>query len=163
MTFRELCERAKGRLRLMIDTKEPSHPPAFYQEMEAAMRDNGLLATAYFIGTEESRQWFKAKAPISATSQQLKQLAGAGEPVGERYFLFEWGNMSEDSVRWALANHVPVVPSINTFHYRNRDAIQTGLADIARLRSLGVREFQIDSVYDPAFTQPAAVSAAREP
>jgi glycerophosphoryl diester phosphodiesterase len=148
MTFRELCERAKGRLRLMIDTKEPSHPPAFYREMESAMRANGLLDTAYFIGTEESRQWFQGKARISATSSELKALASKGEAVSNKYFLFEWGSMTPDSVAWAQARGIPVVPSINTFHYGARDPIALGTADIGKLFQLGVTEFQIDSVYD---------------
>jgi hypothetical protein len=148
MTFRELCERAKGRLQLMVDTKEPSHPEAFYREMENAMRANGLLDNAYFIGTEESRRWFRGKARISATYPELRQHAAAGQAVGKLYFLFEWGTMSRESVDWAFANKVPVVPSINTFHYRGNDPAGRGHADLVRLRGWGVREFQIDSVYD---------------
>jgi hypothetical protein len=151
MTFRELCERAKGRVRLMVDTKEPSHPESFYAEMESAMRDNGLLESAYFIGTEESRTRFKGKARVAATGAQLRVLAAQGEPVGKRFFLFEWGNMGEDTVRWAQSQGIPVVPSINTFHYANNRPMERGSADIARLRKLGVSEFQIDSVYDLSF------------
>ncbi len=151
MTFRELCERAKGRLRLMIDTKEPSHSDAFYREMESAMRDNGLLESAYFIGTLEARRWFSGKARISATAEQLRLLAASGEPVSDRYFLFEWGNMTRESVEWAMSRGVPVVPSINTFHYRGDDPIGRGSADIRKLRAWGVTEFQIDSVYESAF------------
>jgi glycerophosphoryl diester phosphodiesterase len=151
MTFRELCERVKGRLRLMIDTKEPSHPPVFYREMESALRDNGLLETAYFIGTEESRKWFRDKARISATGKELRERLAAGEPVGKRYFLFEWGNMTEETVRFAQKHGIPVVPSINTFHYRGDQPLERGLADIRKLMGWGVTEFQIDSVYDGAF------------
>ncbi|MEZ5402606.1 MAG: glycerophosphodiester phosphodiesterase family protein [Bryobacteraceae bacterium] len=153
MTFRELCERAKGRLRLMIDTKEPAHTDAFYREMESAMRSNGLLDAAYFIGTEESRRWFAGKARISATAEELRKLHAAGKPVERAYFLFEWGTMTRESVEWCQARAIPVVPSINTFHYRGDRPIERGKADIERLRSWGVTEFQIDSVYDPVLTR----------
>jgi glycerophosphoryl diester phosphodiesterase len=147
MTFREVCERAKGRLRLMIDTKLPEHSDAFYLEMESALRDNGLLESAYIIGTEESRARLKGKARISARGDELRVLAGKGETLNH-YFVFEWGNMSEETVRWAQARAVPVVPSINTFHYGEEDPMKRGEQDIRRLRKLGVTEFQIDSVYD---------------
>jgi glycerophosphoryl diester phosphodiesterase len=150
MTFRELCERAKGRLHLMIDTKPPDHPDAFYIELESALRDNGLLETAYIIGTEESRARLKGKARISARGDELQALARKGEQL-KHYFVFEWGNMREDTVRWAQAHHVPVVPSINTFHYSEQDPVKRGADDISRLRKLGVTEFQIDSVYDNLF------------
>lgn len=151
MTFRELCERAKGRLRLMIDTKEPSHSEAFYRETESAMRDNGLLESAYFIGTVEARRWFRDKARISATAEELRAFAARGEPVGRRYFPFEWGTMTKESVDWAMSQGIPVVPSINTFHYRDGDPIARGSADIRKLQTWGVTEFQIDSVYEPVF------------
>jgi hypothetical protein len=150
MTFRELCERAKGRVRLMVDTKPPAHSEKFYSELESALRDNGLLESAYFIGTEDSRVRFKGKARISATGAELRELAAKGEPVEKLYFVFEWGNMSEETVRWAQARGIPVVPSINAFHYRGSDPLQRGAADIKRLLQLGVVEFQIDSVYDSA-------------
>ena len=103
MIFRELCERAKGRLRLMMDTKEPSHGEAFYREMESAMKDNGLLESAYFIGTEESRAHFKGKARLSATFAELQKYAAKGEPVDRLYFLFEWGNLPLQRRRSAQA------------------------------------------------------------
>lgn len=46
----------------MIDTRPLSHSKAFYESMENTLRENGLLADAYFIGTSEARAWFKGKA-----------------------------------------------------------------------------------------------------
>jgi hypothetical protein len=44
---------------------------------------------------------------------------------------------------------VPVVPSVNIFHYAGLDDhFKAAESDIRRLRQLGVTEFQIDSVYD---------------
>ena len=41
------------------------------------------------------------------------------------------------------------MPSINVFHYADvKDHLASAHADICRLRALGVRYFQIDSVYE---------------
>ncbi|MFN0169773.1 MAG: glycerophosphodiester phosphodiesterase [Bryobacteraceae bacterium] len=154
MTFTELVNACKGRLRLMMDVKEPAHGKAFYQEMERELKRTGLLESTYFIGTEESRQYFKGKARIGVTFVQLQQAIARGEKTGTPYFLFEWGKtLTPEQVRFAQQHGVPVVPSINTFHYANagQEPIGHGAADIQRLRPLGVTEFQIDSVYEPAF------------
>jgi len=153
MTFRDLCRRAKGKLRLMIDTKEPSHGEAFYQEMESAMRENGLLESAYFIGTAESRERFRGKARVSATGAELRAALAEKPDAAREFFVFEWGSMSPETIAFARKHKVPVVPSINTFHYKE-DPLDRGSADIRRLLKLGVTEFQIDSVYELAFVRP---------
>mgnify|MGYP001270300164 CR=1 FL=1 len=56
--------------------------------------------------------------------------------------------MTDEAVRYAQSLKVPVVPSVNTFHYLGIRAKQTPEADIKRLRALGVQEFQIDSEYE---------------
>ncbi len=43
---------------------------------------------------------------------------------------------------------VPVVPSVNIFHYATKDHTPLAARDIRRLRALGVTQFQIDSVYE---------------
>ena len=45
-----------------------------------------------------------------------------------------------------------MVASVNTQHYQNGDPIAQGRADILRLLAMGVREFQIDSVFESAFS-----------
>ena len=56
---------------------------------------------------------------------------------------------------YGKARGVPVVPGINTFHYhRGMDAsTAAGGADVKRLLEWGVIEFQIGSLYEPAFRQ----------
>ncbi len=154
MTFAELVDACKGRLRLMLDTKEPAHAAAFYREMERELRRGDLLRSAYVIGTEESRQYFHGKAKVGVTFARLREAAGAREKVAELYFLFEWGKtLTAEQVRFAQRLGVTVVPSVNTFHYGSdmEESLLAGAADIRRLRPMGVKEFQIDSVYETAF------------
>lgn len=154
MTFAELVDACQGRLRLMLDTKEPAHPAAFYREMERDLQRTNLLASAYVIGTEESRKYFHGKAKVGVTFPRLREAVAAKEKVSALYFLFEWGKtLTADQVKYAQGHGVTVVPSVNTFHYGADmgKSLHDGTADIRRLRPMGVTEFQIDSVYEAAF------------
>lgn len=74
-----------------------------------------------------------------------------GEPVSQRYFLFDRGSrLTAPIVRRAQTLDVPVVAAINRFRYPDdsQEALTLAKADIARLRELGVTQFQIDSQYD---------------
>lgn len=149
LQFHELAKLARNRIRLMIDTKEPSHPPAFYDEMERALRENGLLESAFFIGTEESRKRFKGKAPIGVSREQLRAAMDRGEDCTRVYFLFEHGRtLDEPGLALAARAGVPAVVSVNIFHYDGGDHLKGARADIERLRKAGMKYFQIDSVYD---------------
>lgn len=80
------------------------------------------------------------------------------ENAAKLYFLFEWGKtLTREQVEFARAHGVAVAPSVNTFHYGSnlQVSIEQGTADIRRLLAWGVTEFQIDSVYEPAFKTPA--------
>jgi glycerophosphoryl diester phosphodiesterase len=147
--FAELAALCRNRIQLMIDTKEPSHSRAFYATMELELRKNGLLDGAYFIGTAEARAYFKGKARTSVDAKELERAILAGEDCARLYFLFEHGGvLDEKLVARARQAGVPVVPSVNTYHYFGQDARAAGRADLLRLRALGVSIFQIDSVYD---------------
>jgi glycerophosphoryl diester phosphodiesterase len=154
-TFAELCEMCRGRLRLMLDTKEPDHSPAFFAEMERELARHNLLKTAYVIGTDQSRQYFTGKALVGVPYTRLQAAVAAKEPAAKLYYLFEWGKtLNEEMIVFANKHRVTVVPSINTFHYGADMAksLQQGSDDVRRMRSLGITEFQIDSVYEPAFS-----------
>jgi hypothetical protein len=149
LEFHEYARLCRNRIRLMMDTKEPSHPPAFYQAMERGLRENGLLEGAYFIGTAESRAWFKGKSRISVDRKELEKAYQGGEDTARLYFLFEHGaTLDEAGLQLAARTGAPAVVSINDFHYAGRDHMQAAHADIVRLRNLGLVHFQIDSFYD---------------
>ena len=154
MTFRELADACKGRLRLMLDVKEPEHSTAFYDGIERELRRVGLLESTYVIGLNSAKKHLRGKARISVNSAELKEAASRKEDVGKLYFLFEWGKtLTREQVEFARSRGVPVVPSINTFHYGNdlNASVAAGQTDVRRLIAWGVTEFQIDSVYEPAF------------
>jgi hypothetical protein len=149
LEFHELAVMCRGKLELMLDTKPPDHPEAFYRSMEKSLRDNGLLAGAFVIGTEESRKWFHGKARIGIDRQWLKKAEAAGEKVAALYFLFEHGrDLDAETVRYAQKLGVAVVPSINIFHYADTDHMKAAESDVKKMLDLGVEYFQIDSPYD---------------
>lgn len=159
--FHELAALCRGKLRVMLDTKPPEHGPAFYAAMEKSLRDNGLLKTAYAIGTDESRAFFTGKCLVGVDRKRLRAAVARGESVAKLYFLFEHGrDLDRETVTLARRLGVPVVASVNIFHYEDTDHRTAAPADIARLRRLGVTEFQIDSVYEE-FLSPAEGRRAR--
>lgn len=147
--FEDMAKLCAGHLQLMMDTKPPSHSPEFYAEMERILREYELLDQAYFIGTAESREYFKGKAKISIKRDQLKAAVEAGEDVSELYFLFEHGNeLDKEAVAYAQKHGVAVVPSVNLFHYKEEDPMEGARGDIEWLKEAGISDFQIDSEYD---------------
>jgi hypothetical protein len=154
--FHEIAAMCRGELELMLDTKPPEHSEAFFRSMEASLRENGLLAGAFVIGTEQARAWFHGKARVGVDREQLEKAVAAGEDVRSLYFLFEHGrDLDAETVRYAQKLGVAVVPSINIFHYADTDHTKAAEADIRRMRELGVEYFQIDSPYDIWLREPA--------
>jgi len=149
LEFHEFAQACKGRIELMIDTKGPEHPPEFFDSMERVLRDNELLEGAYFIGTQQSQDRFRTHARVSVNRKELRQAIDAGETVADKYFLFEHGNeLDAATVELARKHRVPIVPSVNVFHYVGSNHLERAAADIRRLRAMGIHIFQIDSVYE---------------
>jgi glycerophosphoryl diester phosphodiesterase len=149
LNFREYAAACKGKIRIMLDMKEPNHPKTYYEEIEATLRTNDLLNDALIIGIQEAKQYFKSKARVSVSIPELRTAIANGEDVSTLYFLFEHAAaLDEPALGVARKANVPVVVSINTFHYPTSMQMQRAEEDIRRLRMLGVQYFQIDSVYD---------------
>jgi hypothetical protein len=145
-----MAELAKGRILFMLDTKPPDHGDAFYGELEQALADNQLLGSAYVIGTPESRRRFLGKSRVGVDRNTLREQHRLGSEVRRLYFLFEHGReLDAETVRFAQDLGVPVVPSINIFHYDDLpDHMAAAQRDVQRMLELDVDEFQIDSPYD---------------
>ncbi len=146
-----------GRLRIMLDVKAEKEPlpPEYLQAIEDAMRQHGQLKSAYLIGVEESKQHFLGKLRISRRYDDIVAARQRGEDVGSRYFFFpRGGTFTTDRIRQAMQLGVPVVPSVNTFHYPAADRHTQARRDIERMLAGGVTEFQIDSIYDRWFDIP---------
>lgn len=153
LDFEEFARACRGKIQLMLDTKGPDHTDTFFMEMERILTDHDLLSSALVIGTEQSRDFFRDKAKISVDHKRLQESIANREDVGRRYFLFEHGDMMTEAVTLAKQHGVRIVPSVNVFHYPAKQHMQRAEADIRRLRALGVRSFQIDSVYE-SFCRP---------
>ena len=150
LSFSQFAALCRGRIKLMIDTKGPDHPPAFFEQMEQILNENQLLDSAFIIGTEQSKQHFLGKAKIGINLTQLQAKIAAGEEVARHYVVFAHGkDLTDEAVALANSHQVAVVPSINIFHYPLGSHLAAAAADLLRLRNLGVTYFQIDSVYDP--------------
>jgi len=149
LLFEELVKSCKGKLRLMLDTKAP-HDEAFCQKIEAILKKHNMLNDCYVIGTSESRKYFEGKAKVGAPYQYLKEIASTDKDVRKKFFLFEHGNQLDDEkLKWAAANKITLVPSINKFHYKDQEKMMAlARQDIERLKQAGVEEFQIDSEFD---------------
>ena len=77
-----------------------------------------------------------------------------GEDVARNYFLFELGSeLHEPSLELCRKHGVTPVAAINTFRYTmaKRDETKGPEEDVARLKKLGVLDYQIDSRYDYLF------------
>lgn len=71
--------------------------------------------------------------------------------MSRRCFLFAHGrDLDREAVELANRAGIPVVASINRFHYSTClvNGMKTARADMLRLRNLGVTLFQIDSLYE---------------
>jgi glycerophosphoryl diester phosphodiesterase len=146
--FAEYAETCRGKIRLMIDGKMTGGQKGFFEKMEEILRANDLLKDALFIGSGEMKAYFKGKARIAMGHDDLKHAADSGEDVASLYFLFEHGNELDDaSVKYAQSLHVPVVPTVNSYHYLFKRRDSTPESDIERLRRAGVTLFQIDSAF----------------
>lgn len=150
MTFDELCERCAGRIRLMLDIKG-DYPAAFMQDMLASLRRHRLLDTTISLSGGNLPELSGGIVAKAANRAALAAAVQRGEPVAQRYFLFEIASvMNEESVALARKHGVMPVAAINTFRYKQAgvDDHQGAQADATRLLALGVRHFQLDSIYD---------------
>lgn len=152
--FEQMCALAAGRLRVMLDIKGGAHPEDFYARIERSLARHNLLRTAYTLGADRMKPRFWGKLRMSVNREGLRAAAARGEPVHEHYFLFELGSvLDEEAVRLCRELRVTPVAAINTFRYEMAkvDHWRGAEADIGRLLKLGVRHFQIDSIYDRYF------------
>ncbi len=149
--FEEMCALAAGKLRLMLDLKGTDFPKPYLQRIEYTMRRHGLLEGSCTLGGGAVKEHFAGKILLSTGRAQLREAVARGEEVSSRNFLFELGSvMDEEAVMLCRKHGVICMAAINTFRYQMAkvDHWEGAASDIRRLRELGVRYFQIDSIYD---------------
>ncbi len=155
LEFAEYAAACRGRIRLMLDVKEPEHSDAFFESLIESLEENELLDSAYVIGTDQARKVLLDRARIGVNPQKLVDHVAGGEDVKRRYFLFGHSrDFESEAIELARSRGVDVVPSINTFHYPAATHLEGAAAAIERLKKQGIDCFQIDSVYEQFCTRP---------
>lgn len=152
--FETVCAMVSGRARLMLDVKGGAHPDEFYARIEQSLTRHGLLRDTFTLGADRMKPRFWGKIWMSTDRKGLRAAAGRGEAVDRHYFLFELGRLL-DAEAVGLCREMGVTPvaALNTFRYHEEgvDDRQGAERDVRKLLGLGVRHFQIDSVYEYLF------------
>lgn len=151
LSFEQLCAHCEGRMRLMLDIKEPDAPPPFHEGLAATLERHGLLDTTFVLNAGGAEAFWRMRARLMRNAAGLRTAIAAGERAADACALFEVaGRLDEPDVRFAQTHGVMVVAALNTFRYRAAGVDdQLGAArDAARLLALDVRHFQIDSIYE---------------
>jgi glycerophosphoryl diester phosphodiesterase len=152
--FADLCRMCKGKIRLMLDIKGNNWPAEFYRRLVRNLEQNDLLRSAYLLGGDEVKQFFRGKSWLSSNRKSLADAVARGEDVSKNYFLFELASeLDETALQLCGKHNVVPVAAINTFRYTmaHRDEAKGPEEDAARLKKIGVQYYQIDSRYDYLF------------
>ena len=145
----EFAAACRGKMNVMIEMKGPSHGVQYYKSVELILRENNLLDKAYMIGISEAKDYFRGKVRTSVQREGLEKATVVGEDVANLYFLFTGARyLDKETVSLARKSGIPIVAAINRHHYQDSNAMQDAQTDILRMEELGVRMFQIDSIYD---------------
>lgn len=151
--FEQVCAMCAGKMRLMLDLKG-QWEPAFYTRLLRHMEAAKVPGPIWSLGGPRVRPLFDGKVMVSVNRKTLQAALEAGEPVAERYFLFELGSdLDQTAIDLARKHRLAPVAAINTFRYTmaKRDEWEGPKEDIERLRKMGVTDYQVDSRYEPLF------------
>lgn len=152
--FSEAAELAAGQVSLMLDVKGNDLSTEFYQEIETALIENNLLESAFILSGRQATEFFHGRASHSISYSRLLEAVERGEDVSNRYHLFMLASqLNEEMILKANELDVLIVAAVNEFRYHqaNVDPWEGARKDIERLLGLGVKHYQIDSMYEPLF------------
>lgn len=152
--FSEAAELAAGQVSLMLDVKGNDLSTEFYQEIETALIENDLLESTFILSGRQATEFFHGRASHSISYSRLLEAVERGEDVSNRYHLFMLASqLNEEMIQKANELDVLIVAAVNEFRYHqaNVDPWEGARKDIERLLGLGVKHYQIDSMYEPLF------------
>ncbi len=155
MRFDDLCARCAGRIRLMLDIKG-EFPDEFHEDLIASLKRHRLLDTTFSLSGRRLPELAGGAVAEAADRAALTAAIARGEKVSMRRYLFELASVFDaDALNLARQHQVTPVAAINTFRYARLGdgAWKAAEADAKRLLALGVRYFQIDSVYQHLFVK----------
>ena len=154
-TFETVCKTAQGRLNFMPDVKQcpPELLDAFTESIVTNLTTYGLMENAHFIGIDEVKNVVKGKARVSfggTVEEARAAIAENPDFVKERFVFGHGEDFTQENVDAFQALGLPVIVSINTFHYLRGNPQEDGDRHIGEMLALGVDGLQIDSVYEDA-------------
>jgi glycerophosphoryl diester phosphodiesterase len=149
LLLEEVFRYCKGKLQIMLDNKITGNDTLLFKKIEELLRRYELLDKAMIIGTEEIRRYFVNKTNVCFSRAAIETLLNDKNIDKKKLLLFEHGNvLTKVDIDWANRNSIPVVPSINKFHYTDIPYMQGAERDIKNLQQWGVQFYQIDSEFD---------------
>lgn len=153
--FETFCARCEGRIDLMPDIKHCAQAvfEMFTERIDAAMTRHELVKDALFIGNKRCAERFRGRSRLSwgGRPENLRRYGIDKHP--QDFFVFGHADdFDAASVKAFQAMSIPVIVSINLFHYDDvaEDPMAAGNADIERMLEYDVDGLQIDSVYEKA-------------
>lgn len=153
LLFEEVLQYCKGQIQIMIDNKIPGNDTMLFQQVVDLLKQNGMQEQALMIGTTASTPFFTGKIKLSCTRTQLENNMQKPDYDPSHYYLFG-ADLTKEDVDWAKQNHILAVGVVNEWRYRRTNATKEQIReDIQHLKDTGLTYFQIDSVYEPYFTQ----------
>lgn len=154
-TLAEVAAECAQRMHLMIEIKESAPSEPFLERIRDVLSRHGLLADALVIGSTAGKDFLRGTARTAVNLEQFRRRSEdrrARSALSREHFLFEHGNrLTPASVAAAAETGLPVVPTVNTFHYPSEPPHSGACRDIAMLLEAGVTMFQIDSDFEDCF------------
>lgn len=146
LTFEEVLQQCKGKIRVMIDNKIEGFNEALFARVVQLLDKYDLRSTALMIGTDESTEYFTGKVKLSCTRKQLEENQQKQGYQPDHYYLFS-GNISKDDVQWAAKHKIMVVGVLNHRNPLGNNALAELKPRAEALKTAGVRIFQLDSPF----------------
>jgi hypothetical protein len=145
LKFDEALALCEGKIGVMIDNKLEGFDSSLFYRVVRLLDDHHLRRNALMIGTDESTEFFTGKIKLSCTRQQLEDNRKRSDYSPGNYYLFS-DKISKEDADWASKNKILAVGVLNSFRFKKGDLDEVKEAAL-RLKSTGLKHFQIDSKY----------------
>lgn len=150
LTLETVLAHCKGRINVMIDNKISGFDEALFDSLIALLDRYDLRSEALLIGTEASTEYFTGKIKLSCSMDQLKENRNRADFSPDHYYLFSTA-ISPQEFEWATEQGFLVVAAMNAWVFESGRIREPAETVVNKLKRAGVRNFQIDSVYEPFF------------
>jgi glycerophosphoryl diester phosphodiesterase len=140
---------SKNNINVMIDNKVRGNDTVLFSRVVTMLDRYNLRKDALMIGTDESTEFFTGKVRLSCVRKQLENNMMRKDYKTSDYYLF--ANPTKEDMIWAKENDIMVVGVINALNLPEDKLLEDGKEKAEYLKNLGIKIFQIDSMYDIFF------------